>query len=642
MKFIFNILNILNILFFIFLISISLYAIKIFNDAPDIEFRNMKQNTNLLIYDEDYNLINDTIYYQQDISINEVSINVINALLSIEDSNFYDHNGISMKRILSSMLNNLKDQSFSQGASTINQQIIKNLFLSSDKTIKRKLQEIYLACLLDYNLTKDQILELYLNNVLFGGSIYGIKAASLYYFDKEPIDLTINESATLAGVLQSPNYYNPYNNYDECITRRNIVLKQMYNNNHIDLDTYNNLILDDIVLSNNIYLQNNNYCNNFIDYTLDYLDTSGVSEIYTSLDTSMQKYLYDISQNVYNHFTDDTLKCAMVVIDNKTSKLKAMIGNRQSDRLVLNYATIKNQPGSTIKPILDYAPAFEYLNYSPADVIIDEPYTYSCNTPITNWDNLYKGSMTIRKALSQSRNIPAYKIFKEVGDELAFDFASRLNIVPIDHYEAESLGGSTLGYSILQLANAYTAFANDGIFKEVSPINHIYKLNENITLDQRKIIAMKPSTAFLINDILHDVFKYSNYDLKNGYLMAKTGQTNYDTQTRIKYNIPIGAVKDSLVMAYTYEYTLGIWCGYDNLDNYLTYETKNIPRQIMYDFFTKFNENYIYKSPPSNIIKKNVSIIDNQLYLSNDSNSFSDYFILGSEPLSYYNKAFMA
>ena len=387
----------------------------------------------IYIYDSNDNLVStDSLYYEY-VSLKEINQNLINAVLATEDKNFYSHIGISIPRIFSSLFQNITSNEIISGASTITQQYAKNAFLSNEKTLERKLNEIAYALNLEKKYTKDQILESYLNNVLFGGNIYGIKMASKYYFNKDPIELSINESAMLAGIIQLPNYYNPFTNPDEANNRKNLVLKRLLEEKYINQDEYNinlNISITEL-LNKGFSYQKTNYLTPYIDYLYKNIDLNSqpINTIKTYLDVEIQKQLYSILNNEYELFNDDNLNCAIVVLDNSTYGVKAIAGNRSFNQLTLNYATdVLLQPGSTIKPLLDYAPAIEYLNYTPATIIKDEEYYYKDGTKIKNYDNKYLGNITLRKALSDSRNIPAIKLFNEVGYERAFEFVKKLGI----------------------------------------------------------------------------------------------------------------------------------------------------------------------------------------------------------------------
>lgn len=627
------IINIFALTLLLILSGLSITMIILLNNASGALTNLRVGYTPTKIFDSNNNLIYTTKENYEYVNLEDISSNIINSFIAIEDETFYKHKGFNTKRIVSSLYNNLTKKSIS-GASTITQQYIKNAYLSSDKTLKRKLTEFAYAITLERNYTKNQIMEAYLNTILFGSNIYGINMACQNLFSKSPKEISINEGAYLAAIINAPNYF--LTNIDKANERKNVVLKKLYECNMISYDDYyKNKELDITINYKN--QTNNPIYNSYLDYLLPLIEDEP-DEVYTYLDSSIQETLYDIINNEYKLFNDDSLNCSIVVLDNETYGIKAIAGNRNTNRMVLNYATdVKLQPGSTIKPILDYAPAIEYLNYTLSSIIVDEPYTYKDGTHVKNYDNGFLGNITIRKALSDSRNIPAIKLFNEVGYSKAFEFASKIGITSNEIYESDAIGGAKNGYTLLSLANAYQAFANLGYYKSSSPIKYIKK-NESYVYNQEKPkVVMKPSTAFLINSVLHDVFKNSSYNLQNTYLMAKTGQTNYDEKTRKLYNIPANATKDSLIIAYTKDLTIGIWVGYDNLANetYLDRYKKNIPRSIMKILLDKYAKDNQYYELLPDIVEKNIEIVDNLVYLSDKG--YNEYFVIGTEPLGYYN-----
>ena len=641
---------IILILLTIFNTFITVSSIILWNKVKLDDLSKLYPESNTRIYDSDNNLIaNLSSIYTSYASYDTIPREIIDAVVCIEDSRFFSHNGIDYEAIIRSILANLKNKGYSQGASTITQQLIKNVYLSNEKTIERKINEAILALKLEQIINKEDILASYLSNVLFGGRIYGIKMASKYYFNKELSEIGLKEAALLAGLVQMPNYYNPFNNYEEAVKRRNLVLRVMYENNVIDKITYEETI--NIPLSS--YLSKGEINENIGIYTsyIDYVTNEAITkynidfyssdvDITINVDSNTQKLIYQIMQNKYNHFPDDKLKCGIVVIDNKTAKILGLVGSRENGMKNLNYATeVYNQPASTIKPILSYAPAIEYLNYAPLTQILDDPYYYPNGMRVNNWDNRYLGNISLRYALANSRNVPAIKLYKLLGDDMAWKMANNLGLENRDGYSHESMaiGGFQYGYSVLEMANSYIAFANEGKYKKaysIEKINKNHEVYENI--DSFKQVMSK-ETAFLISDILHDVLRGSGFDLKHTYLSSKTGQSNYDYNTRIKYNIPTNATKDSWVIAYTPDITLGIWCGYDDINEglYLTPKSKDIPLQIMkfiLDIIAPKNNGYIL---PNNLKILSVDIIDGLLYeVSRESKNVKrDYFYKGFTPL---------
>lgn len=622
----------------------SIFGIILFHNAKNTSIFIRENTKPIYIYDNSGSLVSsDSLYYEY-CSIQEVSPEIIHAVVAIEDNDFYKHPGISVPRIFHSIYQNITNHSIISGASTITQQYIKNTYLTNEKTFQRKINEIAYALELEKKYTKDQIMEAYLNTVLFGSNIYGIKMASRYYFDKSPKDITINEAAILAGMIQLPNYYNPLKNPQESTKRKNLVLRRMCEEGYIsssDYEYYTQIPVEDIV--------NKGFTNTKITYLtpyIDYLFTNlpenfdTITSIQTYLDPAIQKTLYSIMNNDYKLFNDDELNCAIVVLDNETYGVKAITGNRSYNERVISYASdVLLQPGSTIKPLLDYAPAIEYLNYNPATIIKDEEYSYQNGTRIKNYDNQYLGSITLRKALSDSRNIPAVKLFNEVGYEKAFQFVKNLGIEKKDTiFEADAIGGATTGYTLLSLANAYQAFANLGYYKKASPYKEINYELSTYKNDTPAKLVMKPTTAFMINSILHDVFKGSTFDQQSTYMMAKTGQTNYDQATIYKYNLPANATKDSLLIAYTKDLTIAVWVGYEQIKSgkYLDYYKKNIPRSIMKLLLDTFAKKGQYYVDIEGITKSYITIYEDQAYLAKE-NGYYEYFLEGTQPLTYPN-----
>lgn len=610
--------------------------------------------SNIKIYDKDNIMIaNLSETYQSYASFEEIPSIMIDATLAIEDSRFFEHNGIDYEALARSIAVNLKNKAFTQGASTITQQLIKNIYLSGEKTIERKINEAILSVKLEKILNKEDIISSYLSNVLFGGRIYGIKMAAKYYFDKELYDIELKEASLLAGLIQLPNYYNPFNNYEEAITRRNTVLKRMYELNKITDKEYNEVLNTplDTYLKKGKINENIGIYASYIDFVINQLSENekiniktNNLDIYTNVDSNIQNYIYEIMKNKHKNFPDEKLKCGIIVIDNELGNVVAIGGNRDDGLKNLNYATdVRNQPASTIKPILSYAPAIEYLKYVPLTQILDEPYYYSSGQQIHNWDNRYLGNISLRYALSNSRNVPAIKLFKLLGYEKSWDFAEKIGIKNYENYSYDSMaiGGFSKGYTVLEMANAYMSFAKMGKYKTASTVNAIKIDNvvENYQTDYKQVYNQ--STAYLINDILHDVLKGTSYDLKHTYLSSKTGQSNYDELTRKKYDIPYNATKDSWAIGYTKDMTVAVWCGYDNASRnyYLTPFTKDIPIQIMSMILNKFSKNNMTYDIPKNLIKTNVNIVNGLIYEGNPG-KYYDYFFKGFIPLDDSNLDF--
>ncbi len=510
MKIIYKVIIIFCLLFACFVGVFSIYSYICISQID----KNLMQGKNLLnnfdqrlcFYDDNNVPLASTFSNGKTIaSLDEMPDYVKYAFISIEDKNFYNHKGINTKRIIKSVLDNIFSGYAKSGASTISQQLVKNLHLSSEKTLKRKIQEMYLTKKLEKNYSKDEILETYLNIIYFGNNAIGIENASNKYFDCHAKDLKIYEAATLAGIIKSPSLYSPINNSSACIDRRNVVLKEMFDDGYITEEEYLfsknqelNLKLQQNILDNNLYYKE---CINEAEQILN-LDEKTISEsnykIYTYLNNKMQNStIQNLKQTTKELFSYQSF-CS-VILDNKTNGVLAYVSNLQS--------TLTRQPGSLIKPILCYAPAFEEGILSPLTPIDDSPLSYE-NWKPQNANNQYSGYISTRQALSESKNIPAIKTLSYVGIENAKSYATQLGITfdETDNHLALALGSMKNGVSILTLSSAYSVFSNDGQYDTYHFIRKIEDYAGRIIYEcpHKKTPVFSPETTYLINDILLD------------------------------------------------------------------------------------------------------------------------------------------
>lgn len=573
---------------------------------------------------------------------------MVKAIIAIEDSHFFTHNGLDYKAIMRALAKNIAKKGYKEGASTITQQLVKNIYLSKEKKLERKINEAILALKLEKVLSKEEILAAYLSNVLYGGKIYGIKMASSYYFNKNVADLTLVEASLLAGMIQMPNYYNPFSNPINATKRRNLVLLRMKEEGFINDEEYQNAIVTDIAdyLNEGPIYEIKDIYSSYIEYVIDEvydeLDISlfeSKKTVYLMMDSQMQMEVYNIMQNCYETFPDEKMQCGIVILDNQTGGILAIGGSRKTGFKNLNYATnVYNQPGSTIKPILSYAPSFFYLNYMPQTQILDNAISYKTGEQVKNWDYQYKGYISMREALSDSRNIPAIKLYNELGSK-AWDFANSVGIYNKDPFfhESMAIGGFANGYSVLEMTNAYIAFPRMGSYIKAYATDKILQNEKTIRLNRTESYVMNKETAYFINSILHDVLKNTSYDLKNYYLSAKTGQSNYDYETRVKYNIPASATKDSWAIGYTKDLTVGVWIGYgfNSGEYYLTRYNKNIAITIMQHLLNKFSNAIGEYEIPIGIKYKTYDVYNGHIYEKSDNNHHlvSDYFYEQFYPL---------
>lgn len=421
-------------------------------------------NMKIEVYGDDGNLLSDkSLFNSQYISLSKIPKETVDAFISIEDKTFYSHNGINPKRIVKAILNNISKGKASQGASTISQQLIKNTHLSSEKTYSRKIKEISLALEMEKELSKDEILENYLNVIYYGNNIYGIENASQFYFSKSASELTLEEGATLAALIKSPGFFDPIQQKERCLKRRNLVLSEMEKDGKISQEVAQKARETDLVLKINETFDRgqNTYSQGAI------MEAEEILKM-PAKQIAIGKYKI---HTFFSKEKQDALKAAIdaeelgfdqagISINNSTHGIEAFYG-----KSAYNVLKTKRQPGSTIKPLLVYAPALNENIISPATKILDEEININGYKP-QNFEKTFRGHLSTREALSLSSNIPAVKILSYVGIPKAKRYATRLGIEfdENDNGYALALGGMTYGTNIKTLAAAYTTFANNGKF----------------------------------------------------------------------------------------------------------------------------------------------------------------------------------
>lgn len=503
------------------------------------------------------------------IAVDTLPSHVIHAFLAAEDARFYSHFGVDVIRIGGALLADLKAGSYVQGASTITQQLIKLTHLTSDKTLERKLNEAFLAIRLERKLSKTEILETYLNKVYFGGGYYGIEAAAQGYFGIPATDLTIAQSALLAGVLKSPSAYAPDRHPNEAVERRDLVLQQMAEYEMIDEPTLRSAKAEPLVLYTD---EAENARGSYIDLCLTEacarmnlsmheLLTGGYT-LSTALEPTLQRYLIDAFEtDAYFPTSNGTSsEGAAVFIDPKTGGISALIGGRdQETALAFNRVTdIRRQPGSAIKPILVYAPALE-AGYTTATMLLDDAVTFTDYTP-NNAGGKFSGWVTMREAVTRSLNLPAVSLFDALGVEACKAFAMQLGI-PFDARDtrlALALGGFTYGVSPLQLCGAYAAFANGGVYQQPYLITAIARSDGTPCYTHTSVSrrVMEESNCFLLTDMLRSVVQNGTARALSTLgmdLAAKTGTVGDARSNR-----------DIWLCCYNPDFAAVIWMGFDN------------------------------------------------------------------------------
>lgn len=511
------------------------------------------------------------------------------AIVSVEDKRFYrDKLGIDPIRIVSSMLLNAKSNSISAGGSTITQQLVKLTVFSTDvsqRTFKRKAQEAWLAMRIQREYTHDEILEFYINKVYMNYGNYGIGTAANYYYGKKIGELDLAQTALLAGMPNRPTSYNPYVYPNYAKYRRDIVLKAMLDNKKITQAQYNKARHESIK-KGLIYHNQRNQSNlrkiddPYIKEAIAEVKSKGFDpyrdnlKITVNIDQKAQNKLYQLANSGEIPFTDDKMQIGASIVDPSNGHVVAIIGGRKlpsSVQLGLDRAVqTSRSTGSSIKPVLDYAPAIEYLNWSTAKMVDDSKYFYpGTNIQLYDWDNKYDGMMTMRHAIEQSRNVPAVKTLKDVGVLRASKFADRMGInVPPNSGLSVAIGAQA---SSLQMAGAFSTFASMGIYHKpqfVSKIETPDGLTRNY--DSAGIRVMSKSTAYMITDMLKGVITHgsgTNAKIEGLHHAGKTGSVKYSEEDLARYPNYAATPKDSWFVGYTQRYSIGVWTGYDNLQD---------------------------------------------------------------------------
>lgn len=562
-------------------------------------------NTGIKIYASEN--VNDSGFYNIDrkiIDIDDLHDYTINAFVDIEDKRFYEHNGYDLKRIAKSSLVNMKTHSKSQGASTITQQLVKNTLLTNEKTYKRKINEIMLAIKVEKNFTKKEILNMYLNSIYFGSNAYGIENASNVYFEKTAKDLTLNESAILAGLIKSPRLYSPRYNKEKCRQRKNLVLKQMLENGHISLDDYHlntNLDVECASLSTNY---DNTYFQQAIREACKILEISEKElirdnyQIVTYIDDNVQKTLHNTLNSAY--------ECdKLAIVATPTGEVLGYLGNSPYD-----LSDMKRTPASTLKPLAVYLPCINNNLCLPQTPILDDATTFSDYHP-HNTNDEYSGWIDVEEALVQSKNIPSVKLLSELGVENSIQFLNKLGIKtsPNDHNLALGLGAITNGVAPVDLLSAYTVFANNGQVSKLHFVKTILNKNGRIIYqydDSPKYVCDSES-VYLTNKMLMQASKRGTSKLLSCFdfdIASKTGTNYVDGKTLDLWNI-----------AYTSEHLSLCWLGSANnngLSNLTSsFSATNLNKEILSAIYEKYKPQPF--DIPSKIITCEIDLLELEL-----------------------------
>ncbi len=504
-------------------------------------------------YDNNNELIQEQSCGKTLADISKIQEHTKNAFIAIEDKRFYKHNGVDYKGLLRATINNIKAFSFKEGGSTITQQLIKNTHLSSEKTFKRKLYEIKLARDLENKFSKDEILEKYLNTIYFGDNCYGITSAAKHYFNKSPYELSINESAVLASIIKAPSNYSPYSNYQKCFMRKKIVLKNMLEQNLINKDEYNKNIDKKIILAEN-YNTNNEY-----DYF--YLVNKEINSILKNYPyKSTQLNVYTYYDNSVQDIVSNNLKQSQI----NSNKSAVLIG--KNGEIKAYYSTCGNvnrQLGSTIKPLISYAPAIENNLVCSETKILDEKTNFNDYFP-NNYNDKYYGKISVKDSLAKSSNVCAIKLLNYVGLEKASKYMSLLDISISnkDKNLSLALGATENGVCLTKISGAYSVFNNQGNFIKPKTIAKITDKNGNLIYQnpKKQVKVFGDDTISIMNDMMRNVVTNGSakkLSFCESKLYAKTGTVGCSDGNTDAYTI-----------SYNNDYILGTWLG-NNKNEYL-------------------------------------------------------------------------
>lgn len=621
-----------NILLALALVGIVAAAVLVGSyilSAPKLTEEDLTATVSSKIYDKDGQLIADLgTEKRSNATTEEIPTDLANAIVAIEDQRFYNHRGIDVIRIAGSLLHNLAGGNL-QGGSTLDQQFIKLTYFSTsaeDQNLKRKVQEAWLSLQLEQTKTKQEILTYYVNKVYMSNGTYGMKTASETFYGKELKELSLAQLALLAGMPQAPNQYDPYSHPEDAKNRRDLVLSEMLAEKYIDNSQYEQAILTPVTdgllpLSNDAAYPA--YMDNYLKQVIEEVEkntgynllTTGM-DIYTNVDSAAQQQLWNIyNTDMYVSYPDELLQVASTIIDVSSGKVIAQLGARNQPSNVsfgINQAVETNRDfGSTMKPITDYAPAFENGVYSStADIIVDEPYNYpGTSTPVNNWDKKYFGSLTVKSAIKYSRNVTAVKALEATGLENSLKFLNSVGInYPEIHY-SNAISSNTsdtsreYGASSEKMAAAYAAFANGGTYYAPQYVNKIVFSDGTVKeFPQTGTRVMSEETAYLMTDMMKSVMEVGyglNASVTGVPMAGKTGTSNYtDTEMEsIIAAIPEAAyntmvVPDENFVGYSSQYAMAVWTGYTNRMTPILDNGMRIASDVYHNMMTFMHSDY--------------------------------------------------
>ena len=573
--------------------------------SPKLDIKNANQ---FYIYDDQENLVYQGSGNNDWVSLDEISPNLINAVLSTEDKKFYKHHGFDYLRIVKAMYTNIVSGSIVQGASTISQQYIKNMYLDFDKTWERKIEEAFLTLRLEVHYSKDEILEGYLNTINFGQGNYGIENASQFYFNKSAKDLNIEESIMLAAIPKAPNKYNPVTNYDAAISRSKVIASVMLNNDMLDNDTYDKLFISDI----EIYGKDNENDLNMLMYyqdadyrELESLDEipnslieSGGIKIYTSLNMEAQTKMED---SILKNMNKNDMQVASIIINPNTGGVMALSGGIDYSKSQYNRAiSSKRQVGSSMKPFLYYA-ALENGMVS-SSTFLSEPTTFmfSNNKSYSpaNYNEKYANkNITMAAALAYSDNIYAVKTHLFLGEETLVNTAKRMGIQG-DLEPVPSLALGTSELSMLDFARGYTTLASGGYKRDITFIEKVLDMDGNVLYEKnnKDDLVLNESYTFILNEIMTSTYNSAFVDYNNPTIISLASKISS------KYAMKTGSTgTDCWMVGYDSNVLMLTWNGYDD-NREMEVKDGSISKNIWVDTVENLSIDKKWYDMPNNVV----------------------------------------
>ena len=596
----------------------------------------VNSKSNILIYDNDSNELFDNSSFDTYVTLDEISDNVKNAIISVEDKNFYTHKGFDYLRIAKAMVSNIKNRKITQGASTISQQYIKNLFLDFDQTWKRKIEEAYLTYELEVHYSKEEILEGYLNTIDFGAGNYGIYKASKYYFNKLPSELTLSEASILVGIPKNPSYYNPVSNYEESKKRQAVVLESMVNNKYITekekKEAYNSK-LSFYAVKEKKELSSLYYYKDAVLEELESIKTIPSSlleldglKIYTSLDKNAQVLL---ENNIDSYMSETSMQVASTIISPSNGEIIALIGGKDYSISQYNRVTSsKRQVGSTIKPFLYYG-ALEN-GFTPSTTFLSEQTTFNLGSEYyspKNAGNIYANkNISLLAAIAYSDNVYAMKTHFFLGLENLGEITKRAGIKTSVLANASSALGTT-EINMLDYANGFITLANLGVHKNPHLIRKVTDLNDNVLYEYKdeEEYVLNEKYVYILNNLLTSTYSYSMVNYTSPTLISVN-----DILGNNKYAVKSGSTaSDYLTIGYNKDYLVMVWAGNDDNSKLKTSESR-ITKKIWASTITNLpkSENPWYNIPKGIV----ASIIDPISGEINVGSKYVCYYEKGTEP----------